>query len=147
MSAPAPGQIIVWRRPRRRVFFALTPLIDVMFLLLIFFMLSSQVSPYALMPVGGVAAASGDSPPAAAGAVSGPLAIRLSHGQVRVGGQDIPLADLPVAARRFVDQGISAFIVVPSASADVQDVVTTLEVLKAVSANDVTLVSANRQRP
>jgi biopolymer transport protein ExbD len=147
MSVPAPGQIIVWRRPRRRVFFALTPLIDVMFLLLIFFMLSSQVSPYALMPVGGVAAASGDAPATAADAASGPLAIRLSHGQARIGGRDIPLTELGAVAKGFVDQGITTFIVVPSASADAQDVVTTLEALKAVSAKDVTLVSANRQRP
>lgn len=141
----APGQIIVWKQRQRRVFFALTPLIDVMFLLLVFFMLSSQIAPYALMPVGGVAAAGGEAAPGTA--ASGPMTIRLSHGQARIGGQDVVLDNLQALARAFVDQGISAFIVIPSASAQAQDVVTALEALKAASPRDVTLVAANRARP
>ena len=39
------------RPPRRRIVFMLTPLVDVMFLLLIFFMLSSQTAPYSLLEI------------------------------------------------------------------------------------------------
>lgn len=143
-----PVQLIVRRRPRRRVFFAMMPLIDVMFLLLIFFMLSSQISPYALMPLGGVAAASPDTTATPSeGQQAAPLVVRLSHGQARIGGRNVALADLQGAAKAFVDQGISDFIVMPGAGADVQDVVTTLEALKAVAAREVTLVSSARTRP
>ena len=36
---------------RRKIAFMLTPLVDVMFLLLIFFMLSSQTAPYSLLTI------------------------------------------------------------------------------------------------
>ncbi|WP_274627910.1 ExbD/TolR family protein [Arvimicrobium flavum] len=149
MTAATPSApLIGWRQRQRRVFFALTPLIDVMFLLLIFFMLSSQISPYSLVQVGGVGQASGAAPDEAANAAAAaPLAIRVSHGSVRIGGEDVVLAELQAAAERFVLEGVAAFVVVPSASANVQDIVTVLELLKAAEAKDVTLVAAGRSRP
>lgn len=138
------GPVIVWKQRQRRMFFALTPLIDVMFLLLIFFMLSSQISPYALMPVGGVASANGDA--VDTGGSSAPLVIRISHGQAQIGGRDVALADMEATAKTLVGQGIIAFVAIPSASAQVQDVVTALEALQAASASDVTLVSVGAAR-
>lgn len=136
----APDRIIIWKQRQRRVFFALTPLIDVMFLLLIFFMLSSQISPYALMPVGAAASAVGVAEPD--GASTGPLAIRLLHGEARIGGRVVALENLAAAVEDLVGQGITAFVVIPTASADVQDAVTALETLQGASAVTVTLVSA-----
>lgn len=111
-----------------------------MFLLLIFFMLSSQISPYALMPVGAAASAAGVAEQA--GASTGPLAIRLSHGEARIGGRVVALENLAAAVEDLVGQGITAFVVIPTASADVQDAVTALETLQGASAVTVTLVSA-----
>ena len=45
--------------PRHKPAFALTPLADVMFQLLIFFMLSTSLAPYALLPLGAPAAEAG----------------------------------------------------------------------------------------
>lgn len=147
MTGIAADPIIPRRQRRRRVFFALVPLIDVMFLLLIFFMLTSQVSPYSLMPVSEVAQAASDGSAASSSSSVGPLAIRVSRGAVRIGGEDVALADLPTAARRFVEQDVTAFVVVPSAAATVQDVVTVLEALQGASAKSVTLVEARQARP
>lgn len=128
-------------RPRRAPF-ALLPLIDVMFLLLIFFMLSSQIAPYSLMPVGQVSAAVDDRGPARAPAAAGDLAIRVSAGAVGIGGQSIAIAEVGPVLKGLVSQGVTGFLVVSTRSATVQDIVSTLEALQAAEARDVRLVSA-----
>lgn len=120
----------------------LTPLIDVMFLLLIFFMLSSQVSPYSLLPIGSVAgeAVADAATPAPAAAVSD-LSVRVSAGQVAVGGETVALAGLGPVVERLVARGFGGFLVIATRSASVQDIVTALEALQAAGAERVTLVN------
>lgn len=128
----------------RRPPFVLTPLIDVMFLLLIFFMLSSQISPYSLLPLGPVAAGSdaAAAPAAAAPPAVSDLSVRVSAGFASIGGESVELSALTPAIERFVGQGVTGFLVVATRSASVQDVVTVLESLQAASAERVTLVNA-----
>lgn len=135
---------------RRRVSFMLTPLIDVIFLLLIFFMLSSQVAPYSLLPLGGVA--SGDdapspAPPEPADPAVLPLVVRVARGQVNVGGETMAIYELRQAAGRFRREGRDAYLVIPSGNANVQDVVSALEALNAASVASVTLLNARRAQP
>lgn len=133
------------RPKRRRGFLVLTPLVDVIFLLLIFFMLSSQIAPYSMLVLGTVEDAA---PPEAAGAplqapaaAIAPLVVRVSHGEVGLGGRRIAISDIGTAARELTDRGIEAFLLIPSAEADVQDVVAVLEALKAAEAASVTVVN------
>ena len=134
------------RQRRRRVLFVLTPLIDVIFLLLIFFMLSSQIAPYSLMPIGRISAGGegpSDAPWAAPGAP--PLTVRLAHGHVSIGGDSIAIEELAAAAERFRADGITAYILIPAATADVQDVVAALEALRNAG-GEVTLLNAGSAR-
>ena len=81
---------------RRRFAFMLTPLVDVMFLLLIFFMFTTQTAPYSLLAITAPASAASSAPTAPAGA--GPAApapallISIEHGFVSYDGQRIALA-------------------------------------------------------
>ena len=124
----------------RRASFVLTPLIDVIFLLLIFFMLSSQISPYSLLPIGGVARDAGSG--ATASGVASDLSLRVAAGSVRIGAETIALGDLGPVLERLVRQGAGGFLVIATRSARVQDVVSVLEALQDASAERVTLVNA-----
>lgn len=128
-------------RPPRRLPFVLTPLIDVMFLLLIFFMLSSQIAPYSLISVGGVAEEHG----AAAETPAAPLhdiAIRVLAGSVELGGETLPTAELHDRLRQLVDAGATGAMVIAGRSATVQDIVDVLEMLQASRLDTVTLVNS-----
>jgi hypothetical protein len=75
------------------------------------------------------------------------LAIRVSHGFVSVGGEAILFEELQPALGRLVSQGATGFLLIATRSAKVQDIVTTLEALQAVSAGRVTLVDATGSTP
>lgn len=136
-----------WQPARRRALFALTPLIDIMFLLLIFFMLSSQIAPYSLMSIGRVATGIEEGNQMGDAARTRDLAIRVSHGFVSVGGEAILFEELQPALGRLVSQGATGFLLIATRSARVQDIVTTLEALQAVSAGRVTVVDATGSTP
>lgn len=131
--------------PRRRIVFMLTPLVDVMFLLLIFFMLSSQTSPYALLDImaGGAA---GDSPapalqqPAPAEGV-GEMLVSIARGYARLNGTRVELADLRTAIESYRAAGYARAVVTTNRTATVQDVVTVLEALKAGAFSELDLVT------
>lgn len=131
---------------RRRILFILTPLIDVIFLLLIFFMLSSQIAPYSLMPIGRIAAASASAPGSALASGTPPLTVRLAHGYISAGGERIAIDDLPAQAGRLTAEGTSGFLLIPSASSQVQDVVSVLEALRNAG-GEVTLLNARSAEP
>ncbi len=125
----------------------LTPLIDVMFLLLIFFMLSSQVSPYSLLQLGRMAPQPPDGAHQAASSAASALALRVSGGFVGIGGEAVPLADLRPTLSSFMIRGFTGFVVIATQSASVQDVVATLEALEAEGAERVTLVNSGGRAP
>ena len=142
-------------RPQRhrRMLFVLTPLIDVMFLLLIFFMLSSQIAPYSLIPLTRLAVENEHDVEPTSPATPD-IAIRVSRGFISVGGERMAVAELASRLKLFKESGFSSFVIVPDALATVQDIVATLEAVQTVSAKSATVVvpggdckSADRPRP
>ncbi|MAU52697.1 MAG: hypothetical protein CMN17_10055 [Roseovarius sp.] len=116
------------RAPRTRRGFALTPLADIMFQLLIFFMLSSSLAPYALLPLSPPARAPGTEagvpPRPASDAVPQPLAQAIWHlerGAVRAGDIRLPFESLPEALSVLRAEGISDIVVFISRQARAQD--------------------------
>jgi biopolymer transport protein ExbD len=113
-----------------------------MFLLLIFFMLSSQISPYSLLPVGAVAAPGSDEDKGnAAAETGGNVLVRVSRAGIAIDGEPAAAANVGALLRHRVEEGAAGFVVVATATATVQDLVSTLEALRAAGAANVTLVS------
>lgn len=135
--------------PRRwRPSFVLTSLIDIIFLLVIFFMVSSQIVPYSVLPIGALAAGdtqSAASPPVPAGPP--PVAVRILQGRAMIGGDTVPIDGLPRAMADLKSRGITSILLLPSASATVQDVVTALEGAKDAELANVTVLGRGGQRP
>ena len=133
--------------PRRRISFMLTPLVDVMFLLLIFFMLSSQTAPYSLLTIlaGGNQSEAAPSPAAPRAPVSAPqgpgeAVVSISRGYVRFNGERVNMEDLPAAIARYKSLGFSSAVVSSSQAATVQDVVSVLEIFQGSDFGEMRLV-------
>ena len=114
-------------RPRRYGF-AMTPLADAMFQLLIFFMLSSSLSPYSLIALTGGAPAGqspsallpGPAPEPASGPAAKMVIWQLTRGRIRSGDQSIALADLPSAISSLIADEVNEVLIYPARSATVQ---------------------------
>ncbi|MBL4917939.1 ExbD/TolR family protein [Szabonella alba] len=136
---------------KRRYGFALTPLADAMFQLLIFFMLSSTLSPYSLIALTGGA-------PAGQSAQEGPADMQaeapveaarsvtwqLSRGQIRAGQQVMPLEDLRGVLPVLREERIEEVLIFPTRSARVQDIATVLELLGSQGITKVRLIGGSR---
>ena len=115
--------------------FSLTPLADIMFQLLIFFMLSSSLAPYALLPMTPPASAQAPAPeaperptPQAADSARPTQVIwHLGRGTLRAGAERIPLASLPGALDALRAGGIDDIVVFVSDAARAQDIADLLE--------------------
>lgn len=121
--------------PRHKPAFALTPLADVMFQLLIFFMLSTSLAPYALLPLGGAPPA-GDGaaetqPNTDAASFDRPQIWHLGRNSLRVGNERGTLADAPDLVAAAQGLGVGEVLLFPSQAATAQDVATVLEALQA----------------
>src|SRR5688500_18486206 len=127
-------------RVRRRFAFMLVPLVDIMFLLLIFFMLSSQTSLYSLLRISAVAGGESAAGPAAA-APEPEIVVAIGKGQVRLNGTRLLLADLPQAVEQYKALGITRAALLATDLAQVQDLVSVLEIFEAGQFGEVRLVS------
>jgi len=142
MAAPAPlgaagggalaGRLAGPARGRRG--FSLTPLADIMFQLLIFFMLSSSLAPYALLPMSPPASATATAPeapdrPASQAETALPAQViwHLGRGTLRAGTERIPLAALPAALAALREDGIDDIVVFVTETARAQDIADLLE--------------------
>ncbi len=128
---------------RRRIVFMLTPLVDVMFLLLIFFMLSSQTAPYSLLEIiaeGAPAAAEPAQQPAAV-QPGREMIIAISRDFARVNGQRFAMADLAGALAQLKAAGFERAVVLPTGTATVQDVVNVIEAVDGAALAQVRIVS------
>ena len=121
---------------RRRL--NLTPLVDVIFLLVIFFLTSStflttgklRLSEAAPGGIGGGAEASG-APPATPAAMAGRLLlVPVDAATVRVNGDDHPVEGLVDLLDGFAAAGVTGAIIVPAASATLQDLTTVIELAR-----------------
>lgn len=140
-------------RPRRYRF-ALTPLADAMFQLLIFFMLSSSLTPYSLVTLRGVADTAPDTgstsaipevedenatTPASANRDGQQITIwTLGDGIVVVNDQIFERAQLPELAEAIGTQGVPGkILILVGEQARVQDVATAIEALDAAEVEAV----------
>ena len=109
---------------KKRSIVGLTSLIDVIFLLLLFFMLSSTFSQYSQLDLGvsGAGSAGGSMPK---------LIIALSDdGIVRLNGQPSSPSELELALEPFLLKGVKTAVVVPRGDVKLQKLVDLLERLK-----------------
>jgi len=125
--------------------FALTPLADAMFQLLIFFMLTSSLTPYSLLPVqNGTAsepqdAAGNDTAAAPQPPTSSQTTMTwtLEPGRIVVGGQVFELAQRDLLAEQLAQSGTTEIVLVVSDTALVQDVATVLSWLSTTNVQSV----------
>ena len=136
------------RERRQRPTFVLTSLIDVIVLLVIFFMVSSQIVPFSLLPLGPLAAEGG-------GQAAGDRRRRRRRrsrseswpAASSIGGTGVAMADVTDAFTQLKSRGVTAILLIPTAAATVQDVVTVLEASKAAALENVTVLSRRRSEP
>ena len=112
--------------------FMLMPLVDVIFLLLTFFMLASNLAPYSALLLGdyrseGGSPATADAQPPEA---QPDVVLTVSAGEVRANGAALPLADFLQEAKRLKEGGAERVVVFVRPSATTQDIVSVLETLK-----------------
>jgi biopolymer transport protein ExbD len=146
--------ILGHERQMRRYRLPLTPMADVMFQLLLFFMLSSISAPYSLLNLQSAPAAatpgtgegSTEAAEAIAEAVIGPdTAIwSVTDGQMVVGGQSFPLEQLPALVSALVQAGTASIVLISRADASVQDLTTVLEALQTGGILSVQLAAEDR---
>ena len=131
--------------PRKRSGFVLTSLIDVIFLLLVFFMLSSQIAAFSLIEVSsanvalaGEADATSRTDPTET--ITGiETVFTVSRGTVRAGRTTISLDELPSALEEFPTEMRQRALVLADEIASVQDIATVLEAFRNASFAQVTL--------
>ncbi|RGP36610.1 ExbD/TolR family protein [Pseudotabrizicola alkalilacus] len=117
-------------RPRRRP--NLTPMIDVVFLLLVFFMLASRFGVDRAVPL---------SLPGSGGSYSGPpRLVELSAEGLRLNGRAIAPEDLAAALTALMDSPTDAIVLRPQDGADLQALVVLMETLGAAGFSRLVLV-------
>jgi biopolymer transport protein ExbD len=132
------------RVPRKQTArFMLIPLIDVIFLLLTFFMLSSSIEPYSSLTLGEYRQQDEQGGEREAGTPASEtrpdLVLAVSRGQVQANGEMLALEGFNDAVASLRREGAETVIVFTRASATVQDVVTVLDALKKAAFKSVTI--------
>ncbi len=124
------------RKFRRTI--SLTPLVDVIFLLLIFFMLTSQIAPFSLISFAGtkvdqntqqvVLPSSSEPTTIGLGAL-----ITVLNGGISINGQRTAHLYIDKAMADLRQTGVTTAIISPRSAASVQDLITVLEAVKKAS--------------
>jgi len=118
--------------PRRRRVMSLTPMIDVVFLLLVFFMLAARFDQTAVLPVALGGGASDYSGP--------PRLIDVTPGRVRLNGVATEDGDLVAAVLLLVETSNDLVILRARDGADVQRLVDVMGLLRETGLSRLTLV-------
>jgi biopolymer transport protein ExbD len=120
------------RRRARRM--SLTPMIDVVFLLLIFFMLASRFGMDAVLPIaGGVEGAAGDWQGA-------PRLVDIAPAELLLNGAAIAPEALPEALAPLLPDAASPVILRPREGADLQRLVDVMDLLTAAGLTNLILI-------
>ncbi|HET7410841.1 MAG TPA: biopolymer transporter ExbD, partial [Paracoccaceae bacterium] len=127
-----------WRRAEpRRAQIGLTPLIDVVFILLVFFMLASSFLDWRSIQV------AGGTTGAARPGLEGALLVEIREDGLRLSGETMTPDALSLRVEARIGKRPDQRIVVrPGAGVDVQRTVAVLDRLTAAGARDVTLAGA-----
>ncbi len=129
---------------RRGPVFSLVPLADVVFQLLIFFMLTAGLSAYAQLPLGAAAEmpALRSAGTASGGTASGGSAAwHVSAGHIRAGNAQITIAELPEAMALLRGLRIAEIVLFATETATVDDMTAVLEVLQGAGIGGVRLMA------
>lgn len=137
------GGITNLPRSTRRYSFALTPLADAMFQLLIFFMLTSSLTSYSLLTIqSGPAAGTQRIPNTDTANYDRPAALPsviwlIENRGVKANGQYFGFGQISKLAEALILTGTTQVVLVPTPSAQVQDMVFVLEKLAAAGINGI----------
>lgn len=128
---------LIVRRTRHRPLIGLTPLIDVVFILLIFFMLASSFVDWRAIEL--TAPADGDA--AATGSVVGALMVEVRSDGLRLAGEFLPLDTIAERVQaRLAAAPDTPVLVKPTGGVDLQNTVTVLDRLTQAGATNVSLI-------
>lgn len=120
------------RRPLPRI--SLIPLVDVLLILLVFFMVTSTFLDLDMIPLAEGAGGTAQSP----AQEQATLLLRLSpEGEAVLGGNPLPLPELPAA---LAAENVQRLLVLPSPMADVQALVAVLDIAAGLGIADVRVV-------
>jgi biopolymer transport protein ExbD len=120
--------------PRRRLI-SLTPLIDVVFILLVFFMLASSLVKWHSVEMGASASATAGPP------VVGSWLVRVRPVDLDLNAEPISTAELAVrVSARLGEVPAQHFLVQPGAGVTLQRLVDVLDLLRAAGATHLTLL-------
>ena len=109
---------------RRRI--SMTPLVDIIFLLLLFFMLSSTFTTFGYLELGAPAGTGGS------GGVPNAF-VAVDETGIRVNGARVALEDLAEEARKLSETGAETVLVLPRSRASTQQLVDVMDALKKAS--------------
>ena len=119
---------------RRRVLISLTPLIDMVFILLVFFMLASSFLDWRTIPL-----TAADSAAAGSGS-KGAMLVQVGEDGLRLAGHAMPLdAIAERVAARVAEQPEQRVLVEPAPGVPLQAAVTVLDRLAAAGARNLSL--------
>ena len=120
---------------RRRALISLTPLIDVVFILLVFFMLASSFLDWRAIDLTAPAKASG------AGRMEGALLVEIRSDGLRLAGEALQeRALLRRVTSRLLEKPGQKVLVRPAAGVALQDAIRLLDGLAAAGATDLSLI-------
>lgn len=136
--------ILTQPRNPKRYRISLTPLADAMFNLLIFFMLSSNITPYSLLPLKGTTAVPGGDVGAAGQDAPQPLGAEtaiwtISEGLILAGGQEFGIDRVSDLTQSLTLLGTTSIVLIVQPEARVQDLTSVLEALSAGGITEVQL--------
>lgn len=127
-----------WRTvKRRRAQIGLTPLIDVVFILLVFFMLASSFLDWQSIDI------SAGKTGAAQPGLEGALLVDVQADGLRLSGEEMTSEELSARIEaRIAEHPDQRIVLRPEQGVDVQRIVTVLDQLSTAGAEDVTLADA-----
>ncbi|MGL5012432.1 MAG: ExbD/TolR family protein [Paracoccaceae bacterium] len=136
--------LLTEQRNPKRYRISLTPLADAMFNLLIYFMLSSNITPYSLLPIKGTIAVPGGDPGASGTGAPQPIGAEtavwtVSEGQIIAGGQEFGLDRIAELTQSLTLLGTTSIVLVVRPEAKVQDLTSVLEALSTGGITQVQL--------
>jgi len=132
-SAPQPS--LAASAGKRRPLVSLTPLIDVVFILLVFFMLASSFLDWRAIDLSVPARAS------AGGTLEGALLIEVRSGGLRLGGAPVGAGELVGEVReRLAEDPETRILVKPAEGVTLQQAVDVLDRLAAIPAAEISMI-------
>ncbi|MGF1609918.1 MAG: ExbD/TolR family protein [Kiloniellales bacterium] len=134
-ASALPPRSLANRAPRRRSLITLTPLIDVVFILLVFFMLASSFLDWRSIALNAPARSTGGT------SIEGALLVELRPDGLRLAGEILSLDQLVARiGERLAQRPEQRVLLKPSAGVALQEAVSVLDRLAAAGVTDLSLI-------